>query len=265
LKALGFVGGIITANGTGPKITSLDLSLKPATSSYQINQHLQKGVYRLIIVAPFNVRVLVIPLNPPPGFDFQPDSDANSEIWNSLLTTPQEGQYAFLVTLDKPVENATLHVQFIILQSLPPVSPPVNPPQPPVTPPVTPPVAPSPGDMQETYRQRGYRIGSNGAVEFYYVSFRTHKVNGSREICINGLFSWSNDLHDPALTMGRLVKEDANYRINRNGPFPTRAEAEGSAIQFAIRIFGDPTRYGIWGTGGLRDIQVSDYRNPKFR
>jgi len=245
------------ANGNESRIISFDLGLRSAASSYQINQYLQRGIYRLIIIAPFNTKILVTPLNPPQGFDFQPDLDPNPEIWNSLITTPQEGQYAFLVTIDRPIENETLHVQFIIQQSPPPVTPP----QPPVTPPVTPPS----GDMQETYRQRGYRIASDGAVEFYYVSFRTHKVNGSREICINGLFSWSNDLHDPALTMGRLAKEDATYRINRYGPFPTRAGAEGSAIQFATQIFGDPTRYGIWGTGGLRDIQVSDYRNPEFR
>ncbi|MHC4197856.1 MAG: hypothetical protein ACYSRP_08115 [Planctomycetota bacterium] len=233
-------------------ITSFDLGTESTTSSYQINQHLQKGTYRLIIVAPFDTKILVTPLNPPLGFEFHPDMDSATEIWNSLLVTPQDGQYAFLVKVDRPIDNESLHVQFVF-QSPAPDPPPPAPP------------APPPGDMQEYYRGQGYRIAGDGAVEFYYIAFRTNKSTRQREICMQGLFSWSKDLHDPARTIQKLTQEDAGYRYNRLGPFPNRAQAEASAIQFATRIFGDPTRYGIWGTGGLRDIQSSDYRNPSFR
>jgi hypothetical protein len=120
------------------------------------------------------------------------------------------------------------------------------------------------GDQQERYRQMGYRI-AGGAVEFYYVVFRTHKHTQQQEICLNGLFAWSNDLHDPARTIQRLAEQDANYRYSRLGPLPTRAQAEQQAITFALQIFGDATRYGIWGTGGLTELEDSDYREPRCK
>jgi hypothetical protein len=228
------------------------------SSSYNINAFLQQGTYRLIVVAPFNTRILVSPSNPAPGLDFRPDQDATAEIWNSLLVTPQAGQYNFLVRADWPIDNDSLQIQFIF--QAPPAEPPATPPPAPPQPPPT-----IPGDMQDYYRKQGYRIASDGAVEFYYVAFRTNKVTGMRELCLNGLFSWSGDLHDPTRTLSKLGSEDGTYRYTRPGSFANRARAEASAVQFAVSIFNDPTRYGIWGTGGLGDIQGSDYRNPSFR
>jgi hypothetical protein len=244
-------------------IQTMSLQTKGQESSYRINQHLQKGAYQLIITAPFDTRVAVTPLNPPAGFQFHPDQDGTAEIWNSRIVTPQDGQYTFLIRMDKPVDNSQLYIQFILQEVAPPVEPPpVPPPQPPQPP--QPPSAP-PGDMQEYYRQRGYRIVSDGAVEFYFVTFRTNKKTRQQELCLAGTFAWSDDLHDPARKLQRLREEDKTYRYNRAGPFANRGLAEQSAISFAIQIFNDPTRYGIFGTGGLRDIKVSDYRDPKFR
>ena len=240
------------------RIEELGIATKSAESSYQINQHLQKGTYRLIIVAPFDTKILVTPLNPPVGFQFLPDTDAATEVWNSLLVTPHEAQYAFLVKVNRPIDGQTLHVQFVLQSPAP------EPPSPPPPPPPQPP-QPQPGDMQEYYRRQGYRIVSDGAVEFYFVAFRTNKRTGAREICLNGLFSWSNDLHDPARTIQGLKPQDRDFRYNRIGPFPNRVQAEASAIRFATQLFNDPTRYGIFGTGGLRDIQSGDYRQPWFR
>jgi hypothetical protein len=120
-------------------------------------------------------------------------------------------------------------------------------------------------DMQAHYRSLGYRIAGDGAVEFYFVTFRTHRRSNVREICLNGLFSWSQDLHDPARTLQGLPDEDKDYRYSRLGPFPNRAQAEQKAIEFAMQSSGDATRYGIWGTGGLADIGNQDYRQPYFR
>jgi len=240
-------------------IQTLSLAIRAEESAYRIDQYLQQGSYQLIITAPFDTRVAVTPLNPTPGFQFFPDQGTTAEIWNSRIGVPQSGQYAFLVRLDRPVQGSQLYVQFILQ------TPPLVPPAPPVTPAppiVLPPAAP-PGDMQDFYRNQGYRIVSDGAVEFYYVAFRTHKRTGQRELCLNGLFSWSGDLHDPRRTLQGLSEEDNSYRYNRAGPFANRALAEQSAIGFAIQLFSDPTRYGIFGTGGLSGI--GDYRDPKFR
>jgi hypothetical protein len=240
-------------------IESMSLDTRGQEASYSINQYLQQGTYRLVITAPFDTRIAVTPLNPPAGLQFFPDQDSTAEIWNSRIVTPQSGQYAFLVRLDKPVSDSQLYIQFIL--QTPPPGPVIIPPPPP---PPQPPAAP-PGDMQDFYRQQGYRIAGDGAVEFYFVGFRTNKTTGQRELCLNGLFSWSNDLHDPARTLQGLPEEDRTFRYNRAGPFASRALAEQSAITFAIQLFNDPTRYGIFGTGGLSQMQVSDYRNPKFR
>lgn len=242
------------------KIEELSIDTKAAASSYQLNQYLLKGTYRLLIVAPFDTKILATPLNPPAGLQFMPDTDAATEVWNSLLVTPQAAQYAFLVKVNRPIDGQSLHVQFVLQSPAPEPEPPPPPPQPGPQPP-----QPPPGDMQEYYRQRGYRIAGDGAVEFYYVAFRTNKRTGLRELCLNGLFAWSQDLHDPARKMQKLDQEDREFRYNRIGPFPDRAQAEASAIRFAIQLFGDPTRYGIFGTGGLRDIQSGDYRQPWIR
>lgn len=120
------------------------------------------------------------------------------------------------------------------------------------------------GDKQEHYRSMGYRIGSSGAVEFYYIVFRTQIQTGLKELCMAGNFSWSKDLHDPAVSIQSLVENDGKYRYSRLGPFPKRAMAESKAIELSIQMFNDPTRYGIWGTGGLSQIGNADYRKPKF-
>lgn len=121
------------------------------------------------------------------------------------------------------------------------------------------------GDQQEYYRRMGYRIANDGAVEFYYVSFRTQIHTGLKELCLTGSFSWSNHLHDPAVSMQSMMEQDGNYRYSRLGPFPNRAMAESKAIEMSTQMFSDPTGYGIWGTGGLAQIGNADYRNPKFR
>ncbi len=231
-------------------ITSVQLKMISTASSYEINQHLQKGTYRLIIVAPFDTKIAVTPLNPPLGLQFQADMDAATEIWNSLLVTPREDQYTFLVKVNQPIENEPLHVQFLFQSpvSEPPPGPPAPPAPPP--PPAAPPPAAPPGDMQEHYRRLGYTIGGQGAVEFWYVAFRTSKATQQREICLNGNISWSVDLHDPARTMRQFPQQDATYVYGRLGPFPTRGQAEASAIQLATQIFADPTRYGIWIVSG---------------
>jgi hypothetical protein len=120
------------------------------------------------------------------------------------------------------------------------------------------------GDQQELYRRMGYRTAMDGAVEFYYVAFRTHIRTGQKEICLAGKFSWSNHLHDPAVTLQTLPEQDGQYRYSRLGPFPNRAMAEAKAIEMAVQLFKDPTRYGIWGTGGLSQLGNPDYRNPRF-
>lgn len=120
-------------------------------------------------------------------------------------------------------------------------------------------------DMQQHYKQLGYRIAMDGAVEFYYVAFRTNIITGRREICLTGGFSWSNHFHDPALTIQSLPDQDSRDRYSRLGPYPNRAMAESKVVDSALQMFNDPTRYGIWGTGGLHEISTPEYRNPRFR
>ncbi len=236
-------------------ITLAQVTMISTVSSYEINQHLQKGTYRLVIVAPFDTKITVAPLNPPLGLQFQPDLDPATEVWNSLLVTPREEQYTFLVRVNRPLENEPLHVQFLFQSpvSEPLPGPPPPPPPPPAPPPPPPPPAAPPGDMQDYYRRLGYTIGGEGAVEFWYVAFRTNKATQQREICMNGNISWSVDLHDPARTMRNFPQEDATYTYGRLGPFPTRGQAEASSIQLATQLFADPTRYGMWiVSGGMR-------------
>ena len=119
-------------------------------------------------------------------------------------------------------------------------------------------------DKQEEYRRMGYRIASDGAVEYYYVVFRTHRQNGSNEICMAGNFAWSNHLHDPAVSIQSRPEQDGTYRYSRLGPYPNRAMAESKAVEMSMQMFRNPTQYGIWGTGGVSQIGNPDYRNPKF-
>jgi hypothetical protein len=247
-------------SGTEAGITSLDVRMVETTQAYQINQHLQRGTYRLLVIAPFDTKIIVTPLNPIPGLEFQADLDAAAEVWNSLLVIPEEGQYAFLVKVNHPLEGEPLHVQFVFQSPTaepPPATPPppqAGPPPPPPTPPPAPPAAPPSGDMQDYYRRQGYVIGGSGAVEFWYVAFRTSQQTGEREICLQMSAAWSQDLHDPTRSMGRLPQQDGSYRYGRSGPFASRAQAEGSAVQAATQLFGDPTRYGIWiMSGAMRE------------
>lgn len=119
-------------------------------------------------------------------------------------------------------------------------------------------------DMQQHYKNLGYRLAPDGAVEFYYVAMRTHKTTKRVEICLCGLFSWSNHLHDPAVTM-RNQHNDGSYTYARFGPFATRQEAEREAVNHAAQLHHDPTAFGIMGTGGLHDIAAGDARAPSFR
>ncbi len=119
-------------------------------------------------------------------------------------------------------------------------------------------------DKQQYYKNLGYRLAGDGAVEFYYVAMRTDKTNKRVEICLSGLFSWSSDYHDPSITM-RNQKQDINYSYSRLGPFPTRQEAEQKAVEYAMDAHKDPTAFGIFGTGGLHDIGSGEYRQPSFR
>lgn len=75
-------------------------------------------------------------------------------------------------------------------------------------------------DQQGRYRQMGYQIVGDGAVEFYYVAFCTHKQTRQREHCLNGLFPWSNKPHDPSRTIQNMPKKDNACRCSRPGPFP---------------------------------------------
>lgn len=119
-------------------------------------------------------------------------------------------------------------------------------------------------DKQQYYKNLGYRLAGDGAVEFYYVSMRTDKANKRVEICLCGLFSWSGDFHDPAVTM-RNQQQDTKYSYSRLGPFPNRQEAEQKAAEYAMNVHDDPTAFGIIGTGGVHDIGLGEGRMPAFR
>ena len=121
------------------------------------------------------------------------------------------------------------------------------------------------GDKQEYYRRMGYHISSSGAVEFYYVVFRTHLKTKEQGICMLGGFSWSQHRHDPAVTIQSMKEKDREYRYSRLGPFPNRAMAESKAIDMSVQMFKDPTHYGIYGTGGLKEISAADYRKPYIK
>jgi hypothetical protein len=247
-------------------VQSLRIDPQPAEVSYRINQHLTPGFYRLYIVAPFDTKILVSPLNPAVGFEFQPDLDASPEIWNSLLSVPVEGQYVFMVRVNRAISEP-LNVDFV--RQGPSVPPAPQPPSPPPVQPPPPAAPPSNPDAvnQERYRRMGYTITGDGAVEFFYVATRRNVQTGEIQICLNVLWAWSPDVHDPVRTIGSLNASSSNnppgWRYNRIGPSPTRAAAEQTALTLAMQIFGDPTRYGIFGRGG-GPIPSADYRDPKF-
>ena len=245
------------------RATALQVAESTVPSTAQINQFLGRGRHRLVIVAPFGNRILVTPLNPVPGFQFLPDNDPTVEIWNSQIITPQDGQFSFLIKLASPLGSEVLQVVFVFEgpDPVPPiVPPPPSAPPPPAVPP--PPPAAPPGDMQEFYRQQGYRIAGDGAVEFYWVALRTNLNSGQREICVNGNFAWGNaHSHDPRRALAGYPQA-AGYSYSRLGPYPNRAGAEVVAVQLATTLFGDPTRFGLAGTGGVIEIPVG--RPPAF-
>lgn len=108
-----------------------NLSLRPQESTYRVDQFLLRGVYALIVTAPFDTRIAVIPQNPPAGMQFFPDADPAPFIWNSRIQTPVNAQYSFIIRLDEPVIEGELQIQFILISTGPPPPPPV-PPWPPV-------------------------------------------------------------------------------------------------------------------------------------
>ncbi len=115
-----------------PSQVTQQIATRAGESSYNATQYLVQGTYRLIIMAPFNTQMGAIPLNPPAGLQFLPDQDPTPYIWNSQIITPANGQYTFLITLDKPVEGSQIYVQFILEAVPPPPPPPPLPPWPPV-------------------------------------------------------------------------------------------------------------------------------------
>ncbi|MDD3813486.1 MAG: hypothetical protein PHZ02_02480 [Desulfocapsaceae bacterium] len=77
--------------------------------------------------------MVVVPQNPVPGFQFFADADPSNFIWNSRIQVPVDGQYRFLIRLDRPILEGEMQVQFILIAAVPPApSPPATPPWPPV-------------------------------------------------------------------------------------------------------------------------------------
>lgn len=117
-------------------------------------------------------------------------------------------------------------------------------------------------DRAEYYRSLGYQIGG-GAVEYYFVSIRTHRTTQEIEICLCGGVSWSTDDHDPAVTMGK-IKGQRDYDYSRLGPYAHRAEAEKMAIDMSMKMFNVPSKYGIFSESGPRELPPGTSRLPKF-
>jgi hypothetical protein len=109
------------------------MTLRLQEPNYYIDQFLLRGAYSLIVTVPFDTQLAVTLQNPLPGFQFFPDGDPSSFIWNSRMVVPADGQYRFLVKLDRPIMAGEMQVQFILIQqAVPPVpSPPATPPWPP--------------------------------------------------------------------------------------------------------------------------------------
>jgi hypothetical protein len=117
-------------------------------------------------------------------------------------------------------------------------------------------------DRGEYYRSLGYEI-SGGALVFYYVSMRTHKTTQVTEICLCGYITWSNDDHDPVITMNK-IKSDSNYDYSRLGPYPHRVDAEKMAIDMSMKVFNVPTKYGIYSVSGPSELAPGTTRAPGF-
>ena len=83
-------------------------------SVYFANQYLLQGEYNFLINAPFNTQMIVTPVNPVAGLSFL-DQDATPNVFNATLKVPQEGQYGFKITLDRPVSDGQLDVLFTLL------------------------------------------------------------------------------------------------------------------------------------------------------
>lgn len=109
------------------------IKLKLQEPEYSIDQFLRGGTYSLIVTVPFDTRMVVVPLNPVPGFQFFADADPTNFIWNSRIQVPADGQYRFLIRLDRPIMEGEMQIQFILLAvNQPTPSPPVTQPWPPV-------------------------------------------------------------------------------------------------------------------------------------
>lgn len=109
------------------------IALRLQEPEYFIDQFLLRGTYALIVTVPFDTRMVVVPQNPVPGFQFFADADPSNFIWNSRIQVPVDGQYRFLIRLDRPILEGEMQVQFILIAAVPPApSPPATPPWPPV-------------------------------------------------------------------------------------------------------------------------------------
>lgn len=86
--------------------------LMNGNSIYFFDNYLNSGSYMFLINAPFNTQMLVSPVNPIPGLKFI-DKDPTPNIFNANLIVPQDGQYGFKVTLDRPVTQGSLEVKII--------------------------------------------------------------------------------------------------------------------------------------------------------
>jgi hypothetical protein len=216
---------------------------------YKITQFLNKGSYQLIVAAPFECQLTVVPYNPPAGLEFNADQDPSAFNWNSKLSVQRNENYTFLIRLNQPIASTQLFIQFLWLGASEPIPPQNNPPTIPPQPPTPPPVSQD-HINQQRYKNMGYEIAGDGSVIFYCVVARRNKISDVREVCVSGYNAWSVDVHDPVNTIARY----ANARLQHpykdweyyyRGPFPSPAPAEDLASNIARNYFGDPTMYGL--------------------
>ena len=117
-------------------------------------------------------------------------------------------------------------------------------------------------DRREYFRSLGYQVRA-GALEFYYVSVRTDTMSHAVEICLCGGISWASDLHDPGVTLQKM-KGAESYTYSRLGPYPSRKLAEQAAMDMAMKVHNDPTRYGMASVSGPREMPSGFTREPSF-